>query len=117
MSQIADIVGVSVRTIHQRMSKFGLFIRAQYSDLNDNQLDCLISEIQIQFSMCGNRQIRHLRSRGYHIRNSRVREAQRRNDSIDSIVRLVLCVLNRQEYSVPGPRSLYHIDVYHKLIR
>ena len=28
-----------------------------------------------------------------------------------------LHVLNRHEYSVPGPHSLYHIDGHHKLIR
>ncbi len=28
-----------------------------------------------------------------------------------------LRVLNRREYSVPAPRSLYHVDGHHKLIR
>ena len=98
------------------MSEFDLFIRAQYSDLSDNQLDCSILEIQMQFSTCGNRQVQsHLRSRGYHVQQSRVREAQRRNYPIGSVIRR-LCVLNRRECSVPGPHSLYHIDGHHKLI-
>ena len=64
--QIADVVGVSVRTIYQRMTEFGLSICAQYSDPSDDQLDSLISDIKMQFPMCGNRQVQgYLCSKGY----------------------------------------------------
>lgn len=115
--QIPDMVGVSVRTIRRRMTEFGLSIRAQYSTISDTELDRIVREVQTQFPMCGNRQMQgHLFSRGYRIQQSRVREAQRRVDPDGSIIRR-LHVINRREYSVPSPRSLYHIDGHHKLIR
>ncbi len=73
-----------------------------------------MGDIQSQFPTCGNKQMMgHLQSRGYRVQQIRVREAQRRVDPIGTIVRR----LNRREYSVAGPRSFYHIDGHHKLIR
>ena len=117
--QIADMVGVSVRTIRRRMTNFGLSISAQYSTVTDSELhvDEIVCEIQTQFPMCGNRQMHgHLLSRGYRVQQSRVRESQRGVDPHGTIIRRLHAV-NRREYSVPSPRSLYHIDGYHKLIR
>lgn len=99
------------------MTEFGLSIRAQYSIITNAELDGIVREIQGQFLMCGNRQMQgYLLSRGYRIQQSRIRESQRRVDPEGSIIRR-LHVLNGREYSVPSPRSLYHIDGYHKLIR
>lgn len=42
-------------------------------------------------------------------------ENHRRVDPSGAIIRLN--VLNRRQYRVPAPRSLYHIDGHHKLIR
>ena len=115
--QIADMVGVSVRTIRRRMSEFGLLISAQYANITDVELDGMVREVQCQFPMCGNRQMQgHLLARGYRLQQSRVRESQRRVDPDGAVIRR-LHVLNRREYSVPPPRSLYHIDGHHKLIR
>ena len=115
--QIATMLRVSIRTIRRRMSEFGLSIRAQYSDISDSDLDQIVREIQQQFPTCGNRQMQgHLLARGYRIQQIRIRESQRRIDPDGAVVRR-LHVLNRREYSVPAPRSLYHIDSHHKLIR
>ena len=112
--QMADMIGVSVRTIRRSMSEFGLSIRAQYSN---SELDRIVSEMQAQFPLCSTRQMQgHLLSRGYCIQQSHIRESQRRVDPDGAIIRR-LHVLNRREYSVPSPRSLYHIDSHHKLIR
>lgn len=115
--QISDMIGVSVRTVRRRVSEFGLSIRAQYSTITNDELDRLVREFQVQYPLCGNRQMSgHLLSRGYRVQQNRVRESQRRVDPDGAIIRH-LHVLNRREYSVPAPRSLYHIDGYHKLIR
>ena len=67
--------------------------------------------------MCGNSQMRgHLLARGFRVQQTRIREAQRRVDPAGAVIRR-LRVLNRREYSVPSPLSLYHIDGHHKLIR
>ena len=90
---------------------------AQYAILTDYELDSLVSDIQSQFPMCGNRQMQgHLLSRGYRVQQTRIWEAQRRINPQGAIIRR-LRALNRREYSVPAPRSLYHIDGHHKLIR
>lgn len=115
--QIADMLGVSLRTIRRRMSEYGLSIRRQYSGLLDQDLDTIVSEVQQQFPMCGNRQMQgHLLARGYRVQQLRIRESQRRVDPAGTVLRR-LHVLNRREYSVPAPLSLYHIDGHHKLIR
>lgn len=58
----------------------------------------------------------HLLSRGFRLQQHRVRESQRRIDPEGSMLRR-LNGIHRREYSVPAPRSLYHIDGNHKLIR
>ena len=66
--QIANVIGVSVRTIRRRMSDTGLFVRQQYSIITDQELDNLVSQIQHQFPTCGNQQMQaHLLSRGSSI--------------------------------------------------
>ena len=55
--QIADMIGVSVRTVHRRMSDFGLSIREQYSLMSDTELDRIIESIQREFPTCGNKQM------------------------------------------------------------
>ena len=50
------------------MTEFGLSIRSQYSTITNPELDVIVREIQVQFPMCGNRQMQgHLLSRGYRI--------------------------------------------------
>ena len=117
VSAIADMLGVSARTIRRRMDDYGLSIRDQYSHITDQQLDEVVYMIQQQFPMCGNRQMQgFLLSYGLRIQQTRIRESQRRVDPNGAIIRR-LNVLNRREYSVPSPLSLYHIDGHHKLIR
>ena len=90
--QMADMIGVSVRTIRRRMSEFGLSIQAQYSTITNSELDRIVSEIQAQFPLCGNRQMQgHLLSRGYRIQQSRIRESQRRVDPDGAIIKAFAC--------------------------
>ena len=115
--QIADMLGVSIRTVRRRMTEFGLSITAQYSMLSDQELDDIVQTIRQQFPMCGNKQMQgHLLSIGYRVQQHRVRDSQRRLDPHGSVLRR-LHVLNRRTYSVPAPLSLYHMDGHHKLIR
>ena len=115
--QIADMLGVSLRTVHRRLAEYSLSIRSQYSNLSDTELDCIVQEVHCLFPMCGNSQMQgHLLARGLRVQQARIRESQRRVDPDGCIMRH-LSTINRRQYSVPSPRSLYHIDGNHKLIR
>ena len=117
IARIAKMLGVSERTIYRRMAEFGYSVSGEYSDLTDDDLCSLVSEIQEQFPTCGNRQMAgYLLSRGFRVQQSRIRETQRRIDPEGTIMRRLKC-LYRRRYSVAGPRSLYHMDGNHKLIR
>ena len=115
--QIAGIIGVSVRTIFRRMEQYGISIRAQYAEITDDELDLMTRSIQSSFPMCGNRSMQgHLLSRGIRVQQIRVRESLRRIDPHGSFTRR-LRTIRRRQYNVRAPRSLYHIDGNHKLIR
>ncbi len=78
---IANMLGVSVRTVRRRMTDYGLSIRRQYSEISDQELDRIIGEVQQRFPMCGNRQMQgHVVSMGYRVQQVRIRESQRRVD-------------------------------------
>ena len=114
---IAEILGVSVRTVRRRMSEYNLSVGSLYFNLTDEQLDGIVQEIQYQFPTCGNRQMMgHLQSRGLRVHQHRVRESQRRIDPEGSVMRR-LRTIRRRRYCVSGPGALWHIDGHHKLIR
>jgi len=115
--QMAEIIGVSLSIIRRRMADYGLSITAEYTPFTDAELDRLVEDVQRDFPMCGNRQMQgHLMSRGFRVQQQRIREAQLRVDPLGSLMRRLRTV-NRRQYQVPAPLSLWHIDGNHKLIR
>ena len=58
----------------------------------------------------------HLLHRGGRVQQHRIRESQRRIDPSGVISRR-LHTIRRRMYKVRAPRSLYHMDGNHKLIR
>lgn len=115
--QIADMLGISVRTVHRRLAEYSLSIHSQYSDISDTELDSIVAQVHSLFPMCGNLQMQgHLLARGLRVQQSRIQESQRRVDPEGCVMRR-LSTINRRQYSVPSPRSLYHMDGNHKLIR
>ena len=114
---MAEMIGVSLRTIHRRKSEYGLSITSQYATLTDDELDHLVICIQDQFPTCGNRQMYgHLLSQGHRVQQRRIRECQCRTCPEGTMMRRLGC-LRRREYKVAAPCSLYHIDGNHKLVR
>ena len=94
-----------------------LSISSQYAEVTDEYLEVVMSSIQKEYPWCGNRQMcGHLLARGLRVQQHRVREIQRKIDPNGSIMHR-LSTINRRAYQVPGPKSLYHIDGNHKLIR
>lgn len=115
--KIAEVLGVSLSTVRRRMSEFGLSVSALYSQINDHQLDVLVSQIKHEFPNCGSRLMHgHLVSRGHRVSQARVRESLHRVDPEGIAVRWTSAV-QRRKYTVFSPLSLWHLDGNHKLIR
>ncbi len=117
--KMAELLGVSVRTIERRFHDFGLSVRATYTEITDVQLDETVRGIMLILPNTGYKRMSgYLRSRGIRIQQKRVREAMRRVDPEGTILRaLEMNVIQRRVYSVPSPLALWHIDGNHKLIR
>ena len=115
--RMADILGVSVRTIRRRMSEYNLSVHMFYSDISDSDLSRIIQDIQLQFPTCGNQQMQgHLLSQGIRVQQHRIRDLQRQVDPAGSVMRRLRKVQRRQN-RVNGPGALWHMDGNHKLIR
>lgn len=52
--QMADMIGLSKRTIHRRLSENNLYIQSNYTDISDSDLDEIIALIHSQFPLCAN---------------------------------------------------------------
>ena len=105
--QMADMIGVSERTIHRRMLEYNLSIRSTYSEMTNQELDSVIADIHVEFPLCGYKQMSgHLLSRGIRVQQHRIRESMRRVDPEGTLARR-LHVTHRRCYSVPAPRPLW----------
>ncbi|KAL2082411.1 hypothetical protein ACEWY4_022229 [Coilia grayii] len=116
---IAKLLGVSERTVYRRMNQWGLSISQTYSQISDDELDHLITQIKSQAPNSGYVMVRgQLRAQGYKIQWRRVWDSMHRIDSLGIYERMqqVGCIV-RRTYKVPAPLSLVHIDTNHKLIR
>lgn len=115
--QMANVIGVSVRTIHRRLHDFNLSVTSTYSNLTDQLLDEIVGSIKHEFPLCGNKHMAgHLSSRGFRVQQHRIRESMRRVDPEGTIARH-LSTIHRRTYRVSSPLALWHIDGNHKLIR
>ena len=60
---VSNVLCVSVRTVRQRMSEYGICVWARYSSITDQQLDVIASDVQHEFPVGGYRQmLGHLRT-------------------------------------------------------
>ena len=116
-STTARLLHVSLTTLRRRMSDYGIFIRNQYSDISDEELDRTVAVIQSQYPNCGYRMMQgYLRRLNHRVQQERVREAMARTDPQGVISRWCNTVV-RRTYSVQSPNALWHIDGNHRLIR
>ena len=75
-SKIAEVLGVSLSTVRRRMSKFGLSVTALYSQVTDQELDEIVSEIKHDFPKCGSRLMYgHLVGRGHRVSHAHISES------------------------------------------
>ena len=115
--EIAKLFGCSARTVRRRILEYGLQEVIRFSDLNDQDLDDLVTKFVIDFPCAGQKTLAgHLQSQGYHVQRWRIRESLLRVDPW-GVQQRTRNILHRRQYRVKGPNSLWHIDGNHKLIR
>ena len=116
ITDMAQMFGCSCRTISRRLKEFNIEYNV-YTDINDRQLDEMVSDIAARLPCCGIRSMQSmLRANGFTLQRERVRDSLHRVDPVGMLDRLQ-SRLHRRQYSVPHPNSLWHIDGYMKLIR
>ncbi|CAG2191379.1 uncharacterized protein LOC143054556 [Mytilus galloprovincialis] len=121
IADIANMLCVSVSTVKRRLRDYNIKLSERYSAIPDDELHELVKNIQTEFPEAGYQTIRSiLSSKGHKIQRQRVRNAVKAVDP-DGVAfrRLFLSVhrIQRRTYNVRAPRSLWHIDGNHKLIR
>ncbi|XP_060077254.1 uncharacterized protein LOC132556835 [Ylistrum balloti] len=121
LTDIASMLGVSVKTIRRRMSEYGLpSIRSKYSAMTCVELEEEVRKIIDEFPNVGYKTIASiLQSKGHIVQQSKVRDLVRKVDPQGTLLRRMFLSshrLQRRSYSVRAPLALWHID-NHKLIR
>ena len=115
--EISNAIGVSLSTVRRRMTQYGLTIGSLYSDITDQDLDSIVSQIKVLFPNCGFRMMQgHLFNQGHRISQARIRESLQRIDP-DGVAIRWSATIERRTYRVQSPLSLWHLDGCHKLIR
>ena len=119
VSCIATLFGVSRWTLHRRMTDWNLSMWQMYSQLSDAELNDVVRDILSRNQNAGyRRMLGLLTARGHRVQWARVRASMHQVDTAGIVSRITqLGCIVRRTYSVPGPRSLVHIDTNHKLIR
>ena len=114
------MLGTSSKTISRRVKSYNLRKEVpKYDNISNESLDSIVSAVLHNFPNCGIRRMKGLLlGRGIRVQLSRVRSSLWRTDPSGILLRTSqLNIVNRRHYSVPGPRSLWHLDGNHKLIR
>ena len=115
--EISNAIGVSLSTVRRRMTQYGLTIGSLFSDITDQDLDSIVSQIKVLFPNCGFHMMQgHLFNQGHRISQARIRESLQRIDP-DGVAIRWSATIECRAYRVQSPLSLWHLDGCHKLIR
>ena len=117
-TKIAMMLGVSRWTISRRVKDYGLEDMCGFSQLSNEELDRLVRNyIDHHGTTSGQTYIiGYIKSLGYHVQRSRIRECLARLDPRNTALRWGVTV-SRRVYSVAWPNSRWHLDGHHSLIR
>ena len=108
---------ISLRTLPRRMSEYGITQKMFQSTITELELDDKVREIVRYFPKIGYRRLGELERQSIRITRSKARISLQRIDPVGVTERWLQGPVSRRKYSVKGPRSLWHIDGNHKLIR
>lgn len=114
-TKIASLLGIHRNTLSRKMKEMG--IEREFSNLNDEELDGIVQQFQEARPDSGKSYLTgELRSQGFRIQRSRIRDSVKRVNPIAPVLRQTLTI-QRREYEVPRPNALWHLDGHHKLIK
>lgn len=106
---IADIMGVSIRTLHRRRQDANIGDIHSFTEISDDEICRQLLLMKSDFPDIGERMAVGLfRSRGMIVPRRRIRDAFHRVDPINTSLRWHVRI-KRRTNSVPGPMSLWHI--------
>lgn len=115
--KIAEIIGISRRTLYRRLDEWNLPSDIHYTAVSDNDLDRLVSDVRAENPTCGEVLLMsQLHIRGVRVQRSRLRASLHRINPQAIHLRRRQTV-RRRVYSVDSPNSVWHLDGNHKLIR
>uniref|UniRef100_A0A669F617 Uncharacterized protein n=1 Tax=Oreochromis niloticus TaxID=8128 RepID=A0A669F617_ORENI len=82
ITQIAKLLGISVRTVKRRLHEYGISIKQCYSTTSDEELDNLVRSIKTRTPHVGYRMMKGmLQAMGHHVQWKRVYSSMHRLDS------------------------------------
>ena len=113
---VAQILGISVRTTERRLHEFGISSTQFFTVIDDQTLDCTIEDILRNFPSYGYRRMTGaLLSKGIRVQQARIRESMRRVNPEGVLLRaLTINTVYKRKYKVYAPLALWHIDGNHK---
>ena len=108
-SKIAKLIGVGDRTLLRRRQESGQeHLLNGISEISNEQLDDIVSEITLRAPDAGERMIiGAVRARRVRVQRWRIREAISRVDPIGKMLRSQRRTIARRIYSVPCPNALW----------
>lgn len=114
---IGNLLGVSVSTITRRRHEYGMAIRQNTTQIDNEALDEVIRSIAREHPSMGTVLVEGILARSsIHVSRERIRRSLMRTDPIN-FVRRKHQTINRRRYFAPGPNARWHIDGNHKLFR
>ena len=115
-TKIADILGISRRTLYRRLEEFNID-PGVFTDMAESDLDELLKNIKSENPNCGEVMVQGiLIHKGIKIPREKLRAAIHRVDHENTVQRQT-SVISHRTYTSPHPNAVWHIDGNHKMIR
>ena len=109
-TKIANIVGISTKTLERRRQALGIMNELGWSEISDDNLKQVMVEVQRLTPGIGQTRMQGaLRSRGLRVQRQRVRNCLKDLDPVGTALRWRQ-LIQRRKYHVRFPNSLWHID-------